>query len=422
MNNSFYKIFRGDMVVWIIFGLLVIVSVVEMFSASSSLISNQGSISGPILRHIMFFVIGFVLMSVAMMVPFKYIRALGYAGLVVSWILLLYTLFYGVEQAGAARFLRIGGIQFQPSELAKISVLIVIADFVHRYESLEPKSLCFTLYALAVAATCGLIFPENFSTAALLFMVCMVMMFVGSVHFKYLAVTTGIIIGLVVLIVSISALIPQNVYDTSNSGFVKFFERSHTWVARIDNFAGGEADKYEIDDSNYQVAHAQIAVARGGVMGLFPGNSIQRNYLPEAFSDFIFAIIIEEMGLVGAVFIIVLYMSLMFRAGMLARKSTSLFMGILVIGVTIMVVMQAFIHMGVSVQLGPVTGQPLPLISRGGTSIVITCIYFGLIQNVAYQISLQGKKEEVGDENDDFENDPEVSMQEDEEVIIEEVR
>ncbi len=388
MENSFFRVLKGDRVIWMIFIFLFFVSLIEMFSASSYLVSRSGSISGPILRHVMFFVVGFIGLIITMTVPFKYIRMLGYVGLLLSWILLLYTLAFGVEQAGAARFLRIGGIQFQPSELARISLMIVIADFVYRYNIVEQKKLFFWIYAGFIGITCALIFPENFSTSALLFTVCTLMMYIGCVDLKYLLTLWGIILAVVAIIMIIILYVPQELF--ADSVVFDFFERVYTWEARIRNFIGGdEVSKFVINDSNYQVAHAQIAVARGGIIGQFPGNSIQRNFLPEAYSDFIYAIIVEELGFAGGLFVIVLYLSLLFRAGIIAKRSRSLFTAVLVIGVTLMIVSQAFIHMGVAVSLGPVTGQPLPLISRGGTSIVINCMYFGLILSVANQIKLE---------------------------------
>ncbi len=420
MNSFVTKILKGDKVVWMVFILLCAVSIVEMFSSSTYLVSRSGSITAPILRHVSFIIGGVAAMIITMLVPFTLVRMLGYLGLGASWLLLVYTLFFGVEAAGAARFLNVGGFQFQPSELAKLSLLIVVADFTDRCQKEEFQQKAFWIYAMIVTVTCGLIFTENFSTAALLFMVSAIMMFIGAVKFKRIAVWASGILLFVGLIIGIAAVIPEEQYRESDNGVVKMFGRAYTWVARIENFFVEDTDpeaKYKITDENRQVVHAQIAVSSGGLFGTGPGNSVQRNFLPEAFSDFIYAIIIEELGFGGGVFVIFLYMWLLFRAGKVARTSNSMFRAILVIGVTLMVVIQAFIHMGVAVHLGPVTGQPLPLISRGGTSILVNCVYFGIILSATRQIA-----QETQNRKQDVEGVPQVSgdMTTEDNVVAEE--
>lgn len=183
------------------------------------------------------------------------------------------------------------------------------------------------------------------------------------------------------------------------------FDRAYTWTARIDRFTENtddEESKYEITDENRQVQHGRIAIARGGIFGVFPGNSIERDYLPQAYSDFIYAIIVEEMGLVGGIFVILLYLILLFRAGRIATESPTVFPAVLVIGLSLMIVIQSFVSMSVATSLGPVTGQPLPLISRGGTSILITCIYFGIIFGITRQLKEGGQPvDETMDEKEE---------------------
>jgi cell division protein FtsW len=177
----------------------------------------------------------------------------------------------------------------------------------------------------------------------------------------------------------------------------KLFDRAYTWVARIDRFkteSKDESSKYIITDDNLQVQHGRIAIARGGVFGVFPGNSVERSFLPQAYSDFIYSIIVEEIGLVGGIFVILLYLMLLFRAGRIATLCTTVFPALLVIGLALMIVIQAFISMSVATSLGPVTGQPLPLVSRGGTSILITCIYFGIIFGVTRQLSEENQNDQ----------------------------
>ena len=400
MNKFLAKTLQGDRVVWIIFALLFGISMVEMFSASSYLVHLTGSVQNPILRHFMFFAIGFMGMMIVQMIDFKYIRLLGYAGLVFSWGLLILTMFFGTEQAGAARWIEIGGFQFQPSEVAKLSLIIVIADQVERLQNVEKQNKYFWYVIGAVVLTCGMIFTENFSTAAILFVITMTMMWIGEINWKKLATVCGAVVGAVMLILFIAWVIPEEVYREYDNPAVKVFKRAYTWTARIENFFEARdktVSKFKIkaDGSNFQENHAQMAIARGGFIPHGPGTSMERNYLPEAFSDFIFAIIVEELSVWMGLFVILLYLWLLFRAGRVAQQSDSLFCAILVIGVTMLIVLQAFIHIGVSVHLGPVTGQPLPLISRGGTSVLVNCVYFGLIISVTRHIQLQKLQKEM---------------------------
>ena len=397
MNKFLAKTLQGDRVVWIIFALLFGISMVEMFSASSYLVHSGGSVQNPILRHFMFFAIGFMGMMIVQMIDFKYIRLLGYAGLVFSWGLLILTMFFGTEQAGAARWIEIGGFQFQPSEVAKLSLIIVIADQVERLQNVEKQNKYFWYVIGAIVLTCGIIFTENFSTAAILFVITMTMMWIGEINWKRLAIVVGSIVAAVMLILFIAWKIPDDIYYNSGNPVLEKLERAKTWVARIENFARTEetVSKFKITDSNFQSNHAQMAIARGGFIPHGPGTSMERNYLPEAFSDFIFAIIVEELSVWMGLFVILLYLWLLFRAGRVAQQSDSLFCAILVIGVTMLIVLQAFIHIGVSVHLGPVTGQPLPLISRGGTSVLVNCVYFGLIISVTRHIQLQKLQKEM---------------------------
>ena len=396
MNKFLAKTLQGDRVVWIIFALLFAISVVEMFSASSMLVHRSSSVYNPILRHVMFFAVGFMAMMIVQTINFKWIRLLGYVGLSLSWGLLILTMFFGEEQAGAARWFEIGGFQFQPSEVAKLSLIIVVADMVERLQDEEKQNKYIWYVIGAILLTCGMIFTENFSTAAILFVITMSIMWIGEINWKKLvAVVVGVIVA-VMLILFIAWKIPDDVYYNSDNVVLNILERAKTWVARIENFAGDETvNKYKITDSNFQENHAQMAVARGGFWPHGPGTSIERNYLPEAFSDFIFAIIVEELSVWMGIIVMLLYLGLLFRAGKVARQADSLFCAILVIGVTMLIVLQAVIHIAVSVHLIPVTGQPLPLISRGGTSILVNCVYFGLIISVTRYIQQQKMRQDA---------------------------
>ena len=244
------------------------------------------------------------------------------------------------------------------------------------------------------AVLCLLILPENFSTAVLLFGVVFVMMFIGKVSSKKLLILAGGLIIAAVLTVLVIKIIPEEKMPP-------VMHRFYTWESRIEQKFMTEENPdmaYVINDDNLQVMHGKIAIARGGITGVMPGNSVQRDFLPQAYSDFIYAIIVEELGLIGGVFVILLYMTLPFRAGRIATLSRTVFPALLVIGLSLMIVTQAFVSMLVATSLGPVTGQPLPMISRGGTSILITSIYFGIMLGVSRQI-----KEQINPEDEPLE-------------------
>lgn len=383
MESFLRKHIKGDATIWIVFIALCVISIVEMYSASSTLAYKAASYTAPMFRHVSFLLLGAVLAVLVHFIPLSFIRLISYLGLALSFVMLIWVLFRGTTENDATRWLVIAGVQFQPSELAKLSVIIVSADFISRIKNPatdEKKYFWSTIVLLAII--CPLILLENFSTAILLFAVVFTMLFIGRVSYKRLGLVAGSLLLLVFLGIVAIKIVPQEKMPSA-------FDRAYTWTARIDRFADdkdNDIDKYVINDENLQVQHGRIAIARGGVFGVFPGNSVERDYLPQAYSDFIYAIIVEETGLFGGIFVILLYLILLFRAGRIATKSPTVFPAVLVIGLSLMIVVQAFVSMSVATSLGPVTGQPLPLISRGGTSILITCIYFGIIFGVTRQI------------------------------------
>ncbi len=388
MDSLLKKYLRGDATLWIVFIMLCIVSIIEMYSASSTLAYKAANHTAPMLRHVGFLAGGALIAVLVHLIPFRYIRLISYFVLVLSVFMLILVLFKGKSENDASRWLVIGGFNFQPSELAKLSVIIVAADFISRIKNPktdEKKYFWSTVIMLGII--CPLILLENFSTAVILFGVVFIMMFIGRVSIKRLGILAGAILMTIILGFGAIKAIPQEKMP-------KAFDRAYTWTARIDRFTENtddEESKYEITDENRQVQHGRIAIARGGIFGVFPGNSIERDYLPQAYSDFIYAIIVEEMGLVGGIFVILLYLILLFRAGRIATESPTVFPAVLVIGLSLMIVIQSFVSMSVATSLGPVTGQPLPLISRGGTSILITCIYFGIIFGITRQLKEGGQ-------------------------------
>lgn len=387
MDSLIRKYLRGDTTLWIVFIMLCVVSIIEMYSASSTLAYKAANHTIPVLRHASFLAGGALIAILVHLIPYRYIRLSAYIVLAFSFLMLIVVLFKGHSENDASRWIVIGGFQFQPSEFAKLSVIIVAADFISRIRDSktdEKKYFWSTLIMLAII--CPLILVENFSTAVILFGVVFLMMFIGRVSIKRLLILMGSLILALVLGFGAIKAIPQEKMP-------KAFDRAYTWIARIDRFSDAsdrKDDKYIITDENRQVQHGRIAIARGGIFGVFPGNSVERDYLPQAYSDFIYAIIIEEMGLGGGLVVILLYLILLFRAGRIATQSPTVFPAVLVIGLSLMIVVQAFVSMSVATSLGPVTGQPLPLISRGGTSILITCIYFGIIFGITRQLKEEG--------------------------------
>lgn len=398
------KIFKGDKVIWLVFVILCVISLVEIFSATSTIVYRQTNMWGPILRHAMFLIAGVGLILLIHNIPYRFFSSLIFV-LIGAVILLLLTPLIGEEVNGAERWITIMGFSIQPSEIAKISLMGTIAFLLSKQNG-QNDGILFKWMIGLMLVVCGIIAMDNLSTAVLLFGICYLLMFIGNVKILRLLKVAGAGIAAVLLFVLLINVIPDSWTDDGP------LKRLSTWESRISNFSSNnelsEEEYYAITDDNFQVAHAKIAIANGGIFGVFPGNSKERDFLPQAYSDFIYAIIIEEMGLLGGIFVLILYVIILFRAGMIARKTERLFPKYLVLGSALMLSVQAFVNMAVAVSLIPVTGQPLPLVSRGGTSTLITCAYFGLILS-ADRFGIGKKKEVVslhddnqspGDEND----------------------
>ena len=396
------KIFKGDKVIWVVFILLCIISLVEIFSATSTIVYRQQNMWGPILRHAMFLIGGVGVILLIHNIPYRYFSSLIFV-LIGAVVLLILTPFIGVSVNGADRWISFMGFTIQPSEIAKISLMGTIAFLLSKQNG-ENDALLFRWMIGLMVVVCGIIAMDNLSTALLLFGICYLLMFIGNVKFMRLLKVAGLGIGALLLFVLMLNVMPDKWTDSGA------LSRLGTWKNRITNFSThkelSEEEYYTITDEHYQVAHAKIAIANGGVVGVFPGNSTERDFLPQAYSDFIYAIIIEEMGLLGGLFVLMLYVIILIRAGMIARKSEKLFPKYLVLGSALMLSMQAFINMAVAVNFIPVTGQPLPLVSRGGTSTLITCAYFGLILS-ADRFGIGKKKEEYPHKTESGEKDEE---------------
>lgn len=384
------QLFRGDGAIWIIFLLLGIISLIEVYSASSTLAYSSGNAYGPIVRHAGFLLLGAIVILVTHSFHYKYVTLIGAFLFVLSFALLVLTPVIGVRVNNAARWISFFGIQFQPSEFAKLAIIIFTAFVLSKTQrSDDSRRKAFWIILTVTLVFAGLIFFENLSTAVLLCTVVFLMMFLGRVNAKNLLFLGG---G-VVLLVAILFLSLKTI-DT-----IPGLPRWDTWQNRIFGPELKVTDEaFSITDANYQSSHASMAIAEGLFLGKIPGNSSQRDFLPQAYSDFIYAIIIEEMGWFGMILIPLLYIMLLQRALLIARRCTKVYPMLLVMGSSLMISIQAFVNMLVAVGFFPVTGQPLPLVSRGGTSTVITCFYFGIILAVSrFGVQEDEKKDALQD-------------------------
>jgi len=364
----------GDKVIWGVVIILSAFSVLAVYSSTTTLAYRfeHGNTEHYLFRHLGLLLFGLIMMYVAHKIKYVYYARISMLFIIIAAPLLLYTLVFGEVRNEAARWTTLPGtnIAFQPSDLAKLALIMFVARMLaKKQDNIKDLKSAFIPILLPVLIICGLIMPANLSTAAILFVTCIVLMFIGGVKFRYLLTLAGIGIAALALFITFLVLSPKS------SG------RLGTWQNRIENFGGGGDS-----DENFQVEQAKIAIANGGLLGKLPGNSMQKNFLPNPFNDFIFAIIIEEYGFLGALIIPLMYLILLYRGIRIAIKAPGNFGALLAIGVTISLVFQAFANMAVAVNLVPVTGQPLPLVSMGGTSIWFTSIAIGIILSVSKEM------------------------------------
>lgn len=399
------KLDHIDRTYWGLFVALIVVAIIALFSASSTLVYTHHSALGPIGQQMFFIVLGVVAAGVIQLIPTHWIRFGGYILLGISTLLVYSTMIPGnplvVTINGAARWVRIAGITFQPSELAKLSLIIVIADQLARIKNEADKKKYFYRTLIIAGVVMLPIMASNLSTAVLIGLIVFCLWVLARIPWKY----TLSVVGIAVLVLGLG-------YSIVEFGFVRPgrtmggpFKRATTWVARIDrHFEHDEASKYVLTDENIQEVYSAVAIARGGSspIGVLPGNSKERDYLPLAFADYIFAIIVEESGIMGAAFLIFLYLAILFRACNVSSRYSDMPAMLMTMGLALMITCQALISMLVAVGLGPVTGQPLPLISRGGTSVLITSIYFGIMMGVSReQLILRDRVNEIKVESEE---------------------
>lgn len=379
MKELAAKYFKGDRVIWTVIMLLLIVSMLAVYSSTGTLAYHykDGNTAYYFFRHTVFLLVGLFITYVVHKVPYRLYIGISQVVYLIAVVLLIFTLLLGVTKNEATRWLTVPGlgIEFQTSDFAKIALIILVSKILSQnQQSKESLKVAFRSIMMATGIVCILILPTNFSTTALIFGTIWVLMFVGRVDWKYLMGLVGIAIVAFGIFVGV-------VLSSGNTG------RVGTWKARIESFASGESGE------NYQAEQSKIAISTGGFLGKGPGNSMQRNILPHPYSDFIYSIIVEEYGAVGGFGVMFLYLILLYRAGIIVKKSSRTFPALLAMGLTMSMVFQALINIGVAVNLIPVTGQTLPLVSMGGTSIFFTSAAFGIILSISRNPENQEKEE-----------------------------
>ncbi|MBR5529904.1 MAG: FtsW/RodA/SpoVE family cell cycle protein [Bacteroidaceae bacterium] len=379
------RIFQGDRAIWAVFFFLCLISLIEVFSAASMLSYKAGSFWDPLIKQAIFLGIGTLVVIGIHNIPCRYFKLLPMILVPLSVVLLLLASLVGGDINGAGRWLKVFGVSIQPSEFAKGAMIITeafILSFMQRKDGADPRA--FKLILGFAIVLCGLIFADNISTALMLFTVVFIMMFIGRVPLMLIGKLLGVLALCAVAGFFVLKALPDDpkdpIYDKPLMG------RMATAKARVEKF--GEQTEItkpeDFDmDRDAQVGHAHIAIASSNGVGLMPGNSVERDYLSHADCDFIYAIVIEEMGLWGAFGVIFLYTVLLIRAGRIASRCERNFPAFLVMGLALLLVFQAILNMLVAVGIFPVTGQPLPLISRGGSSTLINCAYIGMILSVS---------------------------------------
>ncbi|MEA2105748.1 MAG: FtsW/RodA/SpoVE family cell cycle protein [Bacteroidota bacterium] len=385
------KYFKGDRVIWGVIFALSMFSLLAVYSSTGTLAYKYqgGNTAYYILKHFVLLMVGLGIIYITHLIPYKFYSKLSQLFLYLAIFLLAITLIMGTSLNQATRWLTLPGLglTIQTSDFAKLALIMYIARILSmRQHKIDDFNGMVVSLIIPIVAVCGLIMPANLSTAVILFVSSFILMFIGRVKMRYLMLVAGIGVFIITLLIA-------SIVFTGSQG------RIGTWQNRIESFVSGDSE------DNYQVEQSKIAIATGGFFGKGPGNSTQRNFLPHPYSDFIYAIIIEEYGFVGGVIVLILYLFLLYRAGVIVRKSNRTFAAFLAIGLTISLTFQAMINMGVAVHLFPVTGQTLPLVSMGGSSILFTGVAFGIILSVSRgvekNLELETESEDESEENEE---------------------
>lgn len=403
-DNKF-DFLKGDKVLWMVIIVISIFSIFPVYSASSNLqyIVNNGTTTGHVLKHMMFVFVGLGIMRLVGTVKYEYLGKLSSILLGITILLLILTIFTGqtIDGASASRWLKIPGtpISFQPSSFAYLMLIIYLCRYLTKKIKRERLPIENVLYIFGpVLLVFGLVAKDNGSTALMILMVSIAVLIIGQLNWKYIAgfATTAIIA--IVLFITVAL-------NTDMIGG----NRVHTWMSRVETFTNSsktsDVDSEALKAKNYQVMQAKAAIVHGGITGMGPGKSALKQTLPQSVSDFIFAIIVEEYGLIGATFLIALYLIMIIRIVIIASKMPAFFGSLLVLAIGIMIFVQVAVNIAVAVNLIPVTGQPLALISYGGTSMLVTYFQLGIILNVSSRIQIydeegMGKKQDIEEIND----------------------
>lgn len=399
---------KGDKVIWALVILLALVSLLAVYSATGSLAykNYKGNTEVYLFKQVTFIIVGVLVVYFAHLVNYKMYSRVATILFLICIPLLIYTLFFGVRMNEGSRWIRLPIINMtmQTSDLAKLALFMYLARVLSRkQEVIKDFKKGFLPAIIPIGIICALIAPANLSTALLLFASCMMLLFIGRASMKYMLMVAGV--ALIPLIFLIVAAIARHSTKGDDEVVAKkgssggLFARVDTWVNRVESFIYG--GKEAADDEMYQVNQAKIAIARGGMLGVGPGNSTSRDYLPQAYNDFIFAIIIEEYGIAGGAFIVFIYLVFLFRCIKIFRQCPFAFGAFLALGLSFTLVIQAIANMAVTVNLFPVTGVTLPLVSMGGSSFIFTCLAIGIVLSVARHSEVTAEEAAVGNQDQD---------------------
>ncbi len=375
--KNFANNIRGDKVIWVVVLILSVFSLLSVYSSTGTLAYKyqSGNTEYYFFKHFGILIVGFFLIYFSHMIKYTYYARISQIAIILAVPLLIFTLFAGrINEASRWLTLPIVNITFQTSDLAKIALIMFVARMLAKnQDNINDFKKSFLPIILTISGICALIMPANLSTAVLLFTTCLILMFIGRVYYLHL-------LGLLAILIVSASLFLVLIFNFTEVG------RFGTWKNRIENHFDKDSE------DNYQADQAKIAIAGGKIIGKFPGNSTQRNFLPHPYSDFIYAIIIEEYGIIGGIIILLLYLILLYRGMRISARSPGSFGAFLTIGVCLMLVLQAIANMAVAVGMLPVTGQPLPLVSMGGTSIWFTSIAIGIMLSVSAEVELEEAK------------------------------
>ncbi len=398
-TNSLLSKTKGDKVIWALVILLTLVSLLAVYSATGSLAykNYKGNTEIYLFKQVAFILAGIMVIYFAHLVNYTFYSKAAQIAFLISLPLLFYTLFFGVKMNEGSRWIRLPLINMtmQTSDFARLALFMYLARLISKkQEVIKSFKKGFLPIIAPVAITCALIAPANLSTALLLGASCLLLMFIGRVSTKHLLMTIGV--ALIPIVFLISAAVIRHGKEKNEDAVVAakkssstLFGRVDTWIGRMESFIYGSKD---IDEGAYQVNQAKIAIAKGGMFGVGPGNSTTRDYLPQAYNDFIYAIIMEEYGLIGGAFIMFIYLVFLYRCIRIYKRCPYAFGAFLALGLSFTLAIQAVANMAVTVNLFPVTGVTLPLVSMGGTSFIFTCLAIGIILSVARNVEqLEGK-------------------------------